>query len=596
MADAAEIAALFATLGLKVNAGQWAQGSAAVQGAQRAVKGLDGAFIDAQGRWRAASGRFLTMGEKMAAGLGGVGAAAGKAGAAAASAGHQAAHGWNAANTAIKGYLLYLGGHFGYEHLIKFNQEMQDNTISLAAMIEGQLGGSFQQATGKAKELYGEWQKFSTQTPVTTAEIVEFGKNIAAATFGVKGTLKDLTQITEQGVIAAKVLAGNRNAGYAALEISEMLSGNVSNRMMFVKQLLGMIHMTEEQFRGLDEKGRLEAVKKALGSDAFKDAAQAFGQSFSGVTSTLKDKLQIAVGKIGLPIFERLTASVAKFNEWLDAHQGQIEEYGKAIADFIGKAFDALSVAIDFVVEQGGELLDWLSQYIDLGRAAKSVIIALGVVLTAFAVQSAIAFATNPITLTIMALGALIYAIQALMDYPGGIEQAFSDAFDAVSDAAGRLWDAIEAGFRSAFEWVADLPVVKQLVFLIEQLGKVSNLTKTGGSGESKSGDNFSWMDMVPVLGNLAHVGNLAAGRENFSWTNFVPLAGAAKHFLGGGSTPTLPRSSEGDAGPTALNVNVGDIHVNAPNADPVAVGDQVRKVFHEELGNTIRKAQDVYG
>ncbi len=589
MADGGEIAALFATLGLKVNAGQWAQGDAAVQGAKRSLAELDGAFVDAQGRWRAASGRFLTMGEKMAAGLGGVAPAAKQAGAAAESAGHQAAAGFDAAGAALKGYLLYLGGHFGYEHLIKFNQEMQDATISLAAMIEGQLGGSFAQATGHAKELYAEWQKFSTQTPVTTAEIVEFGKNIAAATFNAGGKLDDLRQITEQGVIAAKVLAGNRNAGYAALEISEMLSGNVSNRMMFVKQLLGMVKMTEDQFRALDNKGRLDVVKKALGSDAFKDAAQAFGQSFSGVTSTLKDKLQIAGGKIGMPLFERLTETVARFNKWLDDHGPDIERYGKIISDVLGSAFDFLGKVIAVVIDYGGRVLGWIGQFVDSSKLLKAMLAAIGIVLAVFAVQSAIAFATNPITLIVVALTGLIYLLEKLINYPGGIEQAFSDAFDAVSDAAADLWAAIKRGFEIAFDAVADLPVVKQLISILDQLTSFGMVDKTDKPQTQQEAlqqnqdylqsimPGGSWLDVIPGVGDIARARRLFSGAPDIA--------------------PTLPVSGEGDArGPVALSVSVGDVVIHSPNADPVAVGDQVRKVFHEELGNTIRKATDAYG
>lgn len=588
MADGGEIAALFATLGLRVNAGQWAQGTAQINQTQAALGRLSAAGAPGLRQAQVALGQLGAGASSLARLLGGVAPAANQAGAAAASAGHQAAAGFDAAATALKGYLLYLGGHFGYEHLIKFNQEMQDNTISLAAMIEGMLGGSFEQATGKAKELYGEWQKFSTQTPVTTAEIMEFGKSIAAATFGAKGTLDDLRQITEQGVIAAKVLGGNRGAGYAALEISEMLSGNVSNRMMMVKQLLGFVKMTEDQFRALDDKGRLAVVKKALNSDAFKDAAKAFGESFSGVTSTFKDKLQIAFGKIGAPLFERLTQTFSRFNKWLDDHGPQIEAYGKAIGEWLGKAFDTVSDAIGKVIDYGTRAVNWLSKYIDMGTLFKSLMIAIGVVLAAFAVKSAIAFATNPITLIIIALTGLIYLIEKLMDYPGGIEQAFSDAFDAVSDAAADLWAAIKKGFKLAFDAVADLPVVKQLISILDQLtsfGMVDKKTPDNQQQALQQSQDYiqsimpggSWLDAIPGVGDIARARRLLSGAPDFA--------------------PTLPASGEGDArGPVALSVSVGDINVHSPNADPVAVGDQVRKVFHEELGNTIRKTMDAYG
>lgn len=562
MADGGEIAALFATLGLRVNTAQWAQGTGQMGQAQAAL-----------GQLSAGAGTLSKL-------LGGVAPAAAGAGNAAARAGDQAAHSFDAAGAAIKGYLTYLAADFGYEHLVKFNQEVQDSTISLAAMIEGQLGGSFEHATGQAKELYAEWQKFSTQTPVTTAEILEFGKGLAAATFNTGGKLEDLKQITEQGVIAAKVLAGGRGAGYAALEISEMLQGNVSNRMMFVKQLLGMVHMTEDQFRELDAKGRLAVVKKALGSEAFKDAAQAFGQSFSGVTSTLKDKLQIALGKVGVPLFERITEAVGRFNEWLDKNQETIERVGKAIGEWLGDAFDGLAIAIDFVVEQGGELLDWMSQFVDGGELVKSLLIALGIVLGVFAIQSAIAFATNPITLIVLALTALVYAIRWVMQHPEKVKKAFHDAFDAIAGAARTAWEAIKSGFSAAFDFVANLPVIHGLIALVKAVADLP-----GVAGKVITG--------AAVLPSGEHAEMLQDSTE------LPPEEFNKKYNLPDDlDAPRLPQGSigGGQRGPTAMNINVGDINVHSPNADPVAVGDQVRKVFHEELGGVLRQTMDVYG
>ena len=561
MADGGEIAALFATLGLRINVGQWAQGTGQISQAQVAL------------------GQLSTGAGTLSKLLGGVAPAAAGAGNAAAHAGDQAAHSFDAAGAAIKGYLTYLAADFGYEHLVKFNQEVQDSTISLAAMIEGQLGGSFEEATGHAKDLYAEWQKFSTQTPVTTAEILEFGKGLAAATFNTGGKLEDLKQITEQGVIAAKVLAGGRGAGYAALEISEMLQGNVSNRMMFVKQLLGMVHMSEEQFRELDAKGRLAVVKKALGSDAFKDAAAAFGTSFSGVTSTLKDKLQIALGKVGVPLFERITEAVGRFNEWLDKNQETIEMVGKAIGEWLGDAFDYVAIAIDFVVEQGGELLDWISQFVDGGELVQSMLIALGIVLGVFAIQSAIAFATNPITLIVLALTALVYAIRWVMQHPEKVKKAFHDAFEAITNAAKAVWDAIKSGFSAAFDFVTNLPVIHGLIALVKA---VAGLPGMAGKAVTDAA----------VLPSGEHAEMLEDSTE------LPPDEFRKKYGLPDDlNAPRLPQGSNG-GGPTAMNinVNVGDVNVHSPNADPVAVGDQVRKVFHEELGGVLRQTMDVYG
>lgn len=588
MADGGEIAALFATLGLKVNAGQWQQGTAQIAQTQAAAARLGAASAPGLRQTQIALGQLGAGASSLSKLLGGVAPAANQAGAAAANAGQQAAHGFDAAGAAIKTYLLYLGGHLGYEKLIAANQEFEDRTISLSAILQSGLSLSFAEAKQQAAGLNQEFQRFDQSgAPAKMSEIAEFGKNVSASVFAAKGNVKDLVEITEQGIVAAKVLASGRNAGYAALEISEMLLGQVSNRMQFQKLLLAQIHMTEEQFRELDEKQRLATVKRALSSPALKDATGAFANSFSGISTTVESKLEIMARQIGEKLFGRLKESMKGFIAWLDAHGPQLEAYGRAIGEWLGGAFDTLSKAIGIVIDYGGRALKWIGQYVDGGTLLKSLLIALGVVLTVFAVQSAIAFATNPITLIILAITALVYLIEKLIDYPGGIEQAFSDAFDAVSDAAADLWAAIKKGFKIAFDAVAELPVVKQLLWALDQLTSFGMVDKKAPATEQEAigqqqdyiksiMPGGSWLDAIPGIGDIARARRMISGPPEFA--------------------PTLPRSGEGDAGPVALNVSVGDINVHSPNADPVAVGDQVRKVFHEELGSTIRKTMDSYG
>ena len=134
------------------------------------------------------------------------------------------------AKTAIVGYVAALGLHRAYDALVGFNSEVQDAKISLSAMLQGNMGGSWDAAKSNAEALYLEFQKFSTTTPVTTQEVLEFGRGVAVATFQAGGKIKDLTTITEMGTVAAKTLGVNSQ--YAALELTMMLEGTVSTMFL----------------------------------------------------------------------------------------------------------------------------------------------------------------------------------------------------------------------------------------------------------------------------------------------------------------------------------------------------------------------------
>jgi hypothetical protein len=239
--------------------------------------------------------------------------------------------------------------------LVGFNANVQNAKIGLSAMLQGNLGGTWEQATENAQKLYLEFQKFSTETPVTTQEILTFGKAVAVATFQAGGSIKDMTTITEKGVIAAK--AFGYESAYTALEISEMLSGNVSVRMMFAKQMLGMAHVTMEEFRQMGAGKRLQLVRATLDSEAMKNAQNEFATSWTGVTSTLEDKLQIGLGAVGLPLFKAATAEIQRWNVWLSANEHKVANIAHSIGDGIAKGFGVMKDAVGFLVEHREALM-----------------------------------------------------------------------------------------------------------------------------------------------------------------------------------------------------------------------------------------------
>ena len=75
----------------------------------------------------------------------------------------------------------------------------------------------------------------------------------------------------------------------------------------------------------------------------------------------------------------------------------------------------------------------------------------------------------------VFAVTALVFLFRKLLNYPGGIKAAFSDAFDAIKRAAKAAWEAIKAGFSAAFDFIADLPVIKQLIWLVKQVADLLN-------------------------------------------------------------------------------------------------------------------------
>lgn len=245
--------------------------------------------------------------------------------------------------------------HKAEDAFIGFNKRVEDSKISLAAMTQGFKGGEWSAAQDNAARMYDEFQKFSVQTPVTTQDIMTFGKSVAAATFAAGGSIKDLTAITEQGVISAK--AYGEESALASLQISEMLMGNVNSRMRFVKVLLGLAHMEEEKFKQLSGEQRIKVVRGVLEGESMKNARDALGSSFEGVKSTFVDKLQIALGGAGKELFDNVKKQFKEANAWIDANQVKLDHLGRSLGEGLATGFGVVKEAVGLLVAHADTIM-----------------------------------------------------------------------------------------------------------------------------------------------------------------------------------------------------------------------------------------------
>lgn len=259
------------------------------------------------------------------------------------------------------------GAHKAYEYLVGFNAEMESMKISMTALTQANLDEPFELARTQMDGMVADFTQFAKQSPLTTKEIVNFAQGVEAGVFSANGSLDDFKNIAEQGALAAKMLGADAN--YAGTEIQEMLQGSVRKNMRFARNLLGFAgeHDTEA-FNAKSDLQRLETVKKALNSPAMKQAGKQFAGSFEGVTSTLKDQLQIAFGSIGLPLFKQLTDEVKKWTEWIDKNPDKIRQFAADFQSALADGFRMFKEVASFIVEHK-ELLMSLAKAFLVGKA-----------------------------------------------------------------------------------------------------------------------------------------------------------------------------------------------------------------------------------
>lgn len=253
-------------------------------------------------------------------------------------------------------FLIGEAFHKGEELFIGWNREIQNMRIQGAAMLQANdLAKTWDGATRSASAMVDEFNRFAVTSPVTTRELEGMANGVSTAVAQAGGGIKDIVTTTEQGIIAAK--AFGMESSMAALQISEAISRGAHVRERFSATLIKTQHMTLEEFNKLDSTKRLDLIEKALNSPAMKNAAKAFGESWDGVMSTLRDNVEITFGHAGHAMFMGIAGEIKQVNQWLRDNDKTVEQWGFTLSKYLMQGFGAVKDAVGFLVTNKDLLL-----------------------------------------------------------------------------------------------------------------------------------------------------------------------------------------------------------------------------------------------
>jgi hypothetical protein len=237
----------------------------------------------------------------------------------------------------IGGGLLFRAGK---KHLVDFNSGMEQARIQMAGLMQLNRGGTFNENLREANDLVGKLQLRAKASVGTTKDMVDMAslivRPVTAAGVGMKG----LEDMTVGAVVAARSFG--MQAEFAARDIEAALMGNLAKRDRFARALLEPMGFSTDKFNKLSADKRAKVLMKALTSKPIQAMAKAQEQSFAGVTSTLEDNIQMALGKVGLPLMKKLTAEVKRWNDWIDKHPQKIERWAKSFSNALVTGFNAV--------------------------------------------------------------------------------------------------------------------------------------------------------------------------------------------------------------------------------------------------------------
>lgn len=253
---------------------------------------------------------------------------------------------------------------------IQFNAEIEQTRIGLASVLSSVLNIPFADAVGRAQGVFAELREDAIRSTATTQELFGIYQAIVGPISQAGFGLEVVRSITNDTVSAASALGVD--FAQASRDVSAMVRGTagVDVRLFSMLRSTGAIAEDAQAFNQLTQAERVERIRSALAR--FGPAAEAYGRSWAGVTSTFRDIKGQMLGILAGPTLELMTRSLRSLNELLLQNRERIEAYlsviGVRIASTIGRVFHGMKAALYGVIRQWDQIVGRLQNLFRLVR------------------------------------------------------------------------------------------------------------------------------------------------------------------------------------------------------------------------------------
>lgn len=251
------------------------------------------------------------------------------------------------------------GAHAAGSALIGFNATVQDTRLQIAGMLALTKKTDLSAQVGVADRLYSSLQKRAASLPGTTAEYAQMLGMLTQPISAAGGGLRDLEDMTVNATVAAKALGVSWDV--AARDIDQALRGQFHSVDQFTGKILGSMGFTGEEgrakFNAMSSEKRFSTLNAAVMQKQIGQLSEAQGQSFRGVLSTLQDTFEQTMGKVGLPLFERITSEIKAWNAWSDKNGRRIAEVARSVGDGLVTGFNAVKSAVMLIVDNADTIM-----------------------------------------------------------------------------------------------------------------------------------------------------------------------------------------------------------------------------------------------
>ena len=312
---------------------------------------------------------------------------------------------------AVGGFGLAMGA------AINMNASLEQSTMQFTTLM-----GDADLAAEHVANLF----EFGAKTPFETQPIIDASKHLQVFGGAALNTMDNITLVGDAAAAVGQPI--DEVAFWVGRLYSNLQGGQPFGEAAMRLQELGLMTpqartaMEEMQATGADGTAIWATYQEQLGS--FTGAMEMQSQSWTGLTSTIKDNLMMLAADALKPFFELAKEGLSSLATWLQSPDVQ------AGIQRIAEGFKTLIVAVtEFIT---GSVIPFVQEH---GPAIKAALIAVGVALGGLlivgAISAAITIALNPIVLIFAAIGVAAALLKTAWDNNwGGIQEKTQAVMD----------------------------------------------------------------------------------------------------------------------------------------------------------------------
>lgn len=256
------------------------------------------------------------------------------------------------------------GALYGLKELIGFKADLETTQLAMSQVImdayeTNPAFASFGSAAGAATKFLRGLRQEAVNTPATFEDLRDSAIQIIEPLAAAGASLGEVQKLSAAIATREKLTPGAIR-GALARDVRQLLTGYATTAQIGSGRLRGLVPDTNRLVRAGRTDEALDLITRKLAIS--REAAEAFGNSFSGKLATLQDQAKEFLSEFGSPVFDWVKGKLGEWSKYLRENKGAVMEMARAFGQDLLTGVKATASAIGTIAGAIGDIVDGIGR------------------------------------------------------------------------------------------------------------------------------------------------------------------------------------------------------------------------------------------